>query len=165
MPRLICNFVPKLMTRQKYTAMIRNIEIGDFELLKRFVSLTAEDVDMDHSAINFDDDGNIKAIVLTNSMPLIDSFPNHKFPRTRQCKSYFDNYKREKNHQIIFLYRADRNGFGLSATFTFLKNQNTPKGFDLWWVDAESELITKENLNKLCGLIHINNTSKYCGRI
>ena len=145
MPNLVINFEAKLMTRQKYTVMIRNVEIGDFELLKRFVDLTAEDVDMAHSAINFDDDGNVKAIVLTNSMPLIDSFPNHKFPRTRQCKSYFVNYKREKNHQIIYLYRSDKNGYALCDTLWFLQEQLNPRGFDLWWIDTESDFITLDN--------------------
>ena len=141
--------------------MIRNVEEKDMRLIMELTEVPRYDVEFCHSAINFDENGNLKAIILTSDKALIDSFPKKRFPRNKWFEYLqWCGYKKENNHQIIYLYRSDRNGYALNATLMWLVEQISPNHTDLWWTDSDSAFITKDNLNKIC-LFPIPNTTKY----
>ena len=142
--------------------MIRNVEEKDMRLIMELTEVPRYDVEFCHSAINFDENGNLKAIILTSDKALIDSFPNKRFPRNKWFELLqWCGYKKENNHQIIYLYRSDRNGMALRETLWWLKKQINPNGYDFWWIDGESNFITKDNINKLSKMSLIPNTNKY----
>ena len=145
--------------------MIRNIEEKDMSLINELTTIVRYDIDFAHSAINFDENGKLKALVLTSEKPLIEALPRQRFPRIGHHKvNQITNYKKEKNHKILFLYRTERNGRALASTLQWLQFQQTPRGSDLWWLDGESPYITKNNLNKISGIMFlIKKTTMYYG--
>ncbi|MBR2101894.1 MAG: hypothetical protein IJ928_03985 [Prevotella sp.] len=141
--------------------MIRTISKSDILKIQTIVPISMQNIDCINSAIYLDDMGNIKALVLTQEQELIDAFPNRSFPRTRQCRSAFAFYKKGNNHKIVFLYKADRNGYAINETFDFLLNKQT-QGRDWWWLDESTLLNCKDEINKIqCLLCKVNNTSIY----
>ena len=49
--------------------MIRNIEEKDMSLINELTTIVRYDIDFAHSAINFDENGKVKALVLTSEKP------------------------------------------------------------------------------------------------
>lgn len=130
--------------------MIRIITQSDLLVIQSIVSFPLGDIDISNSAINFDDNGNIKAVVLTKEEKLINTFPRNHFPKTKQTRSgAFDSYTKENNHKIVFLYKADRNGDAISATFYYLINKYLPRGEHWWWLDKNAPSILDDEFNKI----------------
>ena len=143
--------------------MIRNIEEKDIQIISELTTISRYNIDYHHSAINYDDGDNLKAIVLSSDKRMIDTFPNHRFPKSRK---YYDiqwyDYSKMKNHQIVFLYRTDRNGNALRDTLSWLLNIPRQRGNDFWWLNTDTQYLTIDNLKKIFYLgIHINNTTLY----
>lgn len=141
--------------------MIRLIEPTDIEKIQSLTELNLNEIDIQNSAIDLDDNGTIKSIILARSKPLISVFPKSRFPNTRQCRNGMAFYKHENNHQIVFLYKADRNGRSISATFSFLLNMYGQRGIHWWWVDKNIFNSDKEFTKIRAYLCPINNTPYY----
>lgn len=139
--------------------MIRLIEPTDLEKNQSFTELDLSEIDIQNSAIDIDDNGTIKSIVLTKQKPLISVFPKKRFPK--RCRSEMAFHKEENNHEIVFLYKADRNGKSIGATYSFLVNMYGQRGIHWWWVD-KSALNSDKELNKIRAQLYpINNTPYY----
>ena len=138
--------------------MIRFLEENDLKGVQLIAQFQLNEIDLDYSAIDIDENGHITSMILTSAKALIKVFPDSKFPHTRQCKVAFPSYNENNNHKIVFLYKTDKNGKSLSDTFYFLLNKIKPRGNHWWWLNKE-DLNLDSEFNKIRPLLcPIDNT-------
>ena len=140
--------------------MIRFLKENDWTKVQRITLHQFHNIDLSYSAIDINEEGKIMSMVLTSPKPLINAFPAHSFPKTKQCKNAFAHYSEENNHQIVFLYKFDKNGKSLSNTFYFLLNSINPRGNHWWWCNKD-ELKSDKEFNKIKALLCPINNTKY----
>ena len=112
--------------------MIRNIEEKDMSLINELTTIVRYDIDFAHSAINFDENGKLKALVLTSEKPLIEALPRQRFPRIGHHKvNQITNYKKEKNHKILFSlsYRKKRQSISFDTSMVAISTDAKGKWF------------------------------------
>ena len=139
--------------------MTRYLTHNDLENIKQLSNMSLDDVDFDNSMIDISDNGIVNAFVLSRKSVLIDKMPKKHFPKNRSNQDIRQIYSTINNHEIFALYRKDRNGRALSnLVATLVKSTN---GYEIWWIDKESECISVDNFNKLSGFINIKPTLFY----
>ena len=143
------------------TMETRKVTKEDFELISQWDNTLTKElfdtVDYDNSALTIADNGILLAVILTRINSLIDTFPQKKFPRGRWLDDLYKNYQRENNHEIVHLYRFERNGRMLERTKYYIINGSK----DCWWIDKSNKCLIG-NFNKIDEFFtKINHTEKY----
>ena len=143
----------------------RKVRKEDFEFIsQRDNTLTKElfdTADLDSSALTIADNGILLSVVLTRINPIVDTFPNRRFPKSRHNYWLRLDYTEKNNHQVAYLYRFERNGFAIRETMKYLMDDDMVLKHHFWWINSNDKYV-RNNFTKVCSFfLPIRGSNKY----